>query len=71
MTIQRGKDLLNQSEPSANELKKAISSLQQEKKYVENCVELEFRDQVSGQKVVNEISTLIAKLEEKLEGLTN
>lgn len=67
MTIQRGKDLLDQSNPSANELKKAISSLQQEKKYVENCIELEFRDQVSGQQVVDEISDVIAQLEEKLK----
>ena len=67
MTIQRGKDLLNQSDPSANELKRAILSLQQEKKYVENCIELEFRDQLSGQKVVDEISDIITQLEEKLE----
>jgi hypothetical protein len=70
MTIQRGKDLLNQSNPSANELKKAILSLQQEKKYVENCMELEFREQGSGQIVVNEISDIITQLEKKLESLT-
>jgi hypothetical protein len=67
MTIQRGKDLLNQSDTNANELRKAILSLRQEKKYVENCIDLEFRDQVSGQKVVDEISDMITQLEEKLE----
>jgi hypothetical protein len=67
MTIQRGKDLLNQSDPNANELRKAILSLRQEKKYVEHCIDLEFRDQVSGQKVVDEISEIITQLEEKLE----
>ena len=71
MTIQRGKDLLDQSNPSANELKKAILSLQQEKKYVENCINLEFREQSSGQIVVDEISDIITQLEEKLESLTN
>jgi predicted phage-related endonuclease len=71
MTIQRGKDLLNQSNPSANELKRAISSLNQEKKYVENCIELGFREQNSGQIVVDEISNIITQLEQKLECLTN
>jgi len=71
MTIQRGKDLLAQSDPSANELRKAILSLQQEKKYVENCIELEFREQSSGQIVVDEISDIITQLEKKLECLTN
>jgi hypothetical protein len=71
MTIQRGKDLLNQSNPSANELRKAILSLQQEKKYVENCIEVGFREQGAGQIVVNEISNIITQLQEKLKCLTN
>jgi hypothetical protein len=71
MTIQRGKDLLNQSNPSANELRKAISSLQQEKRYVENCMELGFREQGAGQIVVNEISNILTQLEQKLECFTN
>ena len=71
MTIQRGKDLLKQSSPSANELRKAILSLQQEKKYVENCMELGFREQDPGQTVVDEICDVITQLEKKLEDLTN
>jgi len=71
MTIQRGKDLLSQSNPSANELRKAITSLQQERKYVENCIEVGFREQGAGQIVVAEISDIITQLEEKLECLTN
>ena len=71
MTIQRGKDLLDQLNPSVNELRKAILSLQQERKYVENCIDLEFREQSSGQIVVDEISDIITQLEKKLEGLTN
>ena len=67
MTIQRGKDLLNESNPSVNELRKAILSLQQEKKYVQNCIELEFREQSAGQIVVDEISDIITQLKEKLE----
>jgi hypothetical protein len=71
MTIQRGKDLLEQLNPSANELKKAILSLQPEKKYVENCMELNFREHKSGQIVVDEICDILAQLEAKLESLTN
>jgi hypothetical protein len=71
MTIQRGKDLLSQSNPSANELRKAILSLEQEKQYVKNCIELGFREQGAGQIVVNQISDIITQLEEKLECLTN
>ncbi len=71
MTIQRGKDLLSQANPSVNELRKAILSLQQEKKYVENCMELGFREHGSGEIVVNEISDIITQLDKKLEGFTN
>ncbi len=67
MAISRGRELASQSQPDANELRKAILSLQQEKKYVENCIKLEFRDQLSGQKVVDEISDIITQLEKKLE----
>jgi len=66
MTIQRGKDLLNQSQPNVNDLRKSIAALKQEKKYVENCIDLGFREESSGQEVVGEIVELIAKLETKL-----
>jgi len=45
--------------------------LNQEKKYVENCIELGFCEQSDGEKVTQEISDSIAQLEKKLEGLTN
>jgi hypothetical protein len=71
MTIQRGKDLLNQSQPNVNDLQKSIAALKQEKKYVENCIEIGFREKSSGETVVGEIAELITQLEEKLECLTN
>lgn len=71
MTIQRGKDLLDQSNPSTNELRKAILSLQREKKYVENCIELGFREKSAGDATVQEISFLVEALEEKLKYSTN
>jgi chemotaxis regulatin CheY-phosphate phosphatase CheZ len=71
MTIQRGKDLLNQSQPNVDDLQKSIAALKQEKKYVENCIEIGFREKSSGETVVGEIAELITQLEEKLECLTN
>jgi hypothetical protein len=71
MTIQRGKDLLSQSQPNVNDLQKSIAALKQEKQYVKNCIELGFREKSSGEKVVGEIAELITQLEEKLECLTN
>jgi hypothetical protein len=65
MTIQRGKDLASQSNPDPNELKNAIIALENEKKYVENCILIGFRDSTEGQTVVDEISSLIHQLKEK------
>jgi hypothetical protein len=58
MTIQKGKELLQKLNPTNNELKTSITALKQEKKYVENCIELGFREQSSGQVVVDEISEI-------------
>jgi hypothetical protein len=67
MTIQRGRDLLSQSNPSASDLKKSITALEQERQYVMNCVELGFREKTAGDATVEEISALIDDLEEKLK----
>jgi hypothetical protein len=71
MTIQRGKDLLSQTNPNLNEVQISIVALKQENKYVESCIEIGFREQSSGQKVVDEISEIIRQLEEKLSCLIN
>ena len=65
MTIQRAKDLLSQSNTDSNELRNAIIALENEKKYVENCILLEFRSNEEGQAVVNEISSLIQQLKQR------
>jgi len=65
MTIQRGRDLLNQSNPNANDLQKSIVALKQEMQYVQNCIKLGFREQLAGDKTVQEISDLIQQLEQK------
>ena len=67
MTIQRGKDLLNQSSPNASDLKKSITALEQERQYVMNCVKLGFCEKTAGDATVKEISALIKDLEKKLK----
>jgi hypothetical protein len=52
MTIQRGNDLLNQSKPNPNNFKKSITALEQEMKYVQNCIEVGFREKASGEIVI-------------------
>jgi len=67
MTIQRGNDLLNQSNPNADELKKSIAVLKWQRQYVQNSMNIGIRDKESGQDNVDEMSDLIRKLEEKLK----
>jgi len=67
MTIQRGNDLLNQSNPNADELRKSIADLEWQRPYVQNSINIGIRDEKSGQENVDEMSELIQKLEEKLK----
>ena len=71
MTIQRGKDLLNQSNPSADEIQRSINALDWDRQYVQNSITVGLRDKGSGQENIDEISDLIQKLEDKLKCLTN
>jgi len=54
-----------------NDLKKSITALEPEMKYVQNCIEVGFREKASGEIVIKEISALIQKLKEKLKCTTN
>lgn len=68
MTIEKGRDLLNQSSPSAKELKISIAALKQEMEDVQNCIEIGFRERTAGEATVREFSDILNKLEEKLRG---
>jgi hypothetical protein len=57
MTLQKGKELLEKSNPSASELRISITALNQEKKYVENCIELGFCEQSDGEKLRKKFPT--------------
>jgi len=71
MTIEKGNRILDKSDATSDEIKITIAGLEQERKYVENCITLQFRDRSSGETVVQEISDLITKLTEKLRHCTN
>jgi chromosome condensin MukBEF complex kleisin-like MukF subunit len=71
MTIQKGKDLLEQSNPSVNEVQKCLNALTWDRQYVQNSITLGIRDKESGQENIDEISDLIEKLQKKLECITS
>jgi len=66
MTISRGRELANQSNPDPNKVKRIIECLKWEFSYVQECIDKGSRDLNSGKKVMEEISALINNLEKKL-----
>jgi predicted transcriptional regulator len=66
MAIQRGKDLLEKSDATAEELRKSIAALKTDSEYVRKCIKAGLRDAESGHTVMQEIAGLITKLETKL-----
>ncbi len=71
MAIQTGRDLLAKSNATATELEKSIAALKVESEYVRKCIKARLRDSSSGCMVMQEISDLIKKLEQKLRVSTN
>ena len=67
MAIQQAKDLLTKSDATAQELRTSIAKLKVEKWYVQECIDTGLRESESGNIVINEISTLIKNLEEKIK----
>jgi DNA-binding NarL/FixJ family response regulator len=66
MAISRGKELLRQVSPDANEIKKSIEALEKDKSHVRKCIKAGLRDYDSGQASIDEISGLIEQLKQKL-----
>jgi hypothetical protein len=71
MAIQRAKDLLDLINPSTEEIEKSIAALRLDSEYVRKCVNANLRERAAGEKVIEEISTLIERLEKKLKSITN
>jgi hypothetical protein len=71
MAISRGRDLVSQSNPDPNEVRKSIAALEKDSSHVQKCINAGLRDYSSGQAVISEISDLISQLKEKLPVDTN
>ena len=66
MTISRGRELVSQSNPDPNKVKRLVECLRWESSYIQECIDKGHRDQKSGEEAIKEISTLISELEQKL-----
>jgi hypothetical protein len=66
MAISRGRELVNQSNPDPDEIKKSIAALRVDADHVRKCINAGLRAYDSGQLVINEISDLIEQLEKKI-----
>jgi hypothetical protein len=66
MAISRGRELLSQSNPDPDEIKKSIAALKKDADHVQKCINAGLRAYDSGQLVINEISDLIQQLENKV-----
>jgi len=66
MAISRGRNLLNQLKPDANEIKKSIEALRIDANHIQKCMNAGLRDYLEGEKTIKEISELIQQLEQKL-----
>jgi hypothetical protein len=66
MAISRARELLRQVSPDTTEVKKSIEALEKDKTHVRKCIKAGLRDYDSGQESIDEISSLIEQLKQKL-----
>jgi len=66
MTIAKGRDLLENQNASADEIKQSVAALEWEWKYIRNAIEIGLRDEASGLENIQEIKELINQLKQKL-----
>jgi DNA-binding NarL/FixJ family response regulator len=66
MAISRGRELVSQSNPDPNEVRKSIAALRKDLNYVQKCINAGVRNYISGEATIKEISKLIQQLEQKL-----
>lgn len=66
MAVSRAKALLSQSNPSLDDVAKSITALKSDKDHIRKCIKAGLRDYDSGQAAIDEISTLIQQLEQKI-----
>ena len=66
MAISRARELLNQSNPEPEQVRKSIAALKKDASHVQKCMNAGLREWNSGQIVIDEIFSLIAQLNQKL-----
>ena len=66
MAVSRGRELLSQPSPAPDAVKKSIAALKTDADHVRKCIKAGLRDYDSGQEAIDEISSLIQQLEQKL-----
>jgi hypothetical protein len=66
MTIAKGRELLENPNASAAEIRQSIAALEWEWKYIKNAIEIRLRDEASGLENIQEIKELINQLKQKL-----
>jgi len=67
VTLQKAKDLLASSNPSKEDLQKAINALNWQIDYVEKSVNAGLRESASTQQPIEEMRNAINQLEERLK----
>ena len=66
MAVSRGRELLVQSNPDPNEIRKSIAALKLDAEHIRKCIKANLRDYDSGQKAIDEIRNMISELEKRL-----
>lgn len=66
MAISRGRELVNQSTPNPDDVRKSIAALRFDADHIRKCIKAGLRDYDSGQQSIDEISDIIRQLEQKL-----
>ena len=66
MAVSRGRQLLSQSKPNLDEVRKSIAALEKDADHIRKCIKANLRDYDSGQAAIDEISALIQELKQKL-----
>jgi hypothetical protein len=66
MAISRGKQLLGQSNPNPDDIRKSITALRIDADHIRKCIKAGLRDYDSGQAAIDEINGIIQQLQQKL-----
>jgi hypothetical protein len=66
MAISRGKQLLEQSNPNPDDIRKSIAALEVDAEHIRKCIKSGLRDYDSGQESIVEIRKIIEQLQHKL-----